>query len=387
MSLTHPAFALAGLSVLAVATGYSVLTLLAVLAWRSRSSRRRSAAARPPVTLLKPLCGTEPDLYANLRSFCVQDYPTYQIVFGVRDEADPAIAFAKRLAVEFPAIPMDIVIDGSQHGSNLKVSNLMNMLPHARHDVLIIADSDAFVGPDYLDAVIAPLLDEKIGLVTCIYQSVPARGIWSRLGAMYVNDWYMPSVLLAWLFGHRSYASGQTMCFRRATLEAMGGLDAIANHLADDYKLGEQARNLGLRIVLSRYIPETVQDEPTARALIDHEVRWMRTVRALSPGNFPFLFVTFTLPVAAAGALLAARDPLLPGVGWILFSTFVAARLGLFCVPRLTDRRIPFGDIWLLPVRDLLLCWVWCRALFTSRVSWRGIEFVVDAQGIIRNHT
>jgi ceramide glucosyltransferase len=385
--LTNSIFALAGLGVLVVATGHSVLTLLAVLVWRLLSTRRRAAAARLPVTLLKPLCGTEPDLYANLRSFCVQDYPAYQIIFGVRDAADPAIGVARRLASEYPAVPIDIVVDAAQHGSNLKVSNLMNMLPHARHDLLIIADSDAFVGPDYLDTVTAPLLDEKIGLVTCIYQSVPAAGIWSRLAAMYVNDWYMPSVLLAWLFGHRSYASGQTMCFRRQMLEAMGGLHAIANHLADDYKLGEAARKLGLRIVLSPYIPETVQDEPTASALIGHEVRWMRTVRALAPANFKFLFVTFTLPVAAAGALLAARDPLLLRTGWILLGTFLAMRLALFCVPRLTDRRISFGDIWLLPVRDLLLCWVWLRALLTSRVSWRGIEFVVDAEGIIHTAT
>jgi ceramide glucosyltransferase len=387
MSLTHRFSALAGLALLMVAAAYSLLTFIAVLIWRLRGSRRRSTVARPPVTLLKPLCGAEPGLYENLRSFCLQDYPTFQIVFGVQDSADPALVVARRLTEEFPSIPLVIVINGSEHGLNKKVSNLTNMLPFALHDLLIIADSDAFVGPDYLSAVTAPLLDEKIGLVTCLYRSVPVGGLWSRLGAMYVNDWYIPSVLLAWVFGHRSYASGQTMCFRRDTLRAMGGLDVIANYLANDYMLGEEARKLGLRIVLSHYIPETLQDGPTGNALIGHEVRWMRTVRALAPGNFPFLFVTFTVPLAASGLLLACRESLLAPAGIGLFCFFVAFRLGLFCVPRLADRRISFGDVWLLPVRDLLLYWVWCRALFTSRVRWRGTELLVDSRGVILSHS
>ena len=387
MSLIHPLAGLTGVTVTAVAAAYSILTLIAVLVWRMRSGSNPPAATRPPVTLLKPLCGVEPGLYENLRSFCEQDYPTFQIVFGVRDAADPAIAIARRLATEFPDLAIDVVIDPTQHGSNRKVSNLMNMLPRAKHGLLIIADSDACVRPDYLNSVTAPLLDPKTGLVTCIYRSVPTDGIWSRLGAMYVNDWYMPSVLLAWLFGHRNYASGQTMCLRRETLEAMGGLRTIANHLADDYQIGERVRELGLRIVLSHYLPETVQHEPAPEALMAHELRWMRTLRVLAPSSFRFLFLSFSMPLAVAGLALTVSEPALAPIGMALFWTTLAARLGLFCVSRLTDSRLSFADLWLVPVRDLLLCWVWWRAFFTSRLVWRGSEFVVDAEGIMRSHS
>lgn len=383
--LTHPLTALAGLTLIGVATAYSILTLLAVLIWRRHGGKHPGGAARPAVTLLKPLCGTEPGLYENLRSFCRQDYPEFQIVFGVRERADPAIAIARQLVAEFPHLPIDIVIDPSQHGSNHKVSNLINMVPYAKGEVLIIADSDASVGPDYLNAVTAPLLDPQTGLVTCIYRSVPTTGIWSRLGAMYINDWYMPSVLLAWLFGHRSYASGQTMALRRDTLEAMGGLRTIANHLADDYQLGEQVRRLGLRIELSSYLPETVQHEPAPQALFDHELRWMSTIRVLAPASFPLLFLSFTLPLAFAGWLLTLSDPTLASAAVALLGITASTRLGLFCIPRLADSRLSFTDLWLIPVRDLLLCWVWWRAFFTSRLVWRGSEFVVDAQGIMRS--
>jgi ceramide glucosyltransferase len=381
---THSLIALIGVLLLGLAAAYDAFIFIAMLVWQLRRTRIRLATSRPPVTLLKPLCGAEPELYENLRSFCLQDYPTYQIVFGAHDAADPAVAIARQLAREFPALSIDVVIDNSLHGSNRKVSNLISMLRCARHDILIIADSDARVGRDYLSAVSSPLLDHAVGMVTCIYRRIPARDLWSRLGAMYINDWYMPSVLLAWLFGHRNYASGQTMGLRRDTLEAVGGLPAVVNLLADDFKLGELVRGLGLQIVLSHYIPETVQEEQMASTLISHEVRWMRTIRALAPAGYRFLFLSFTLPLQAAGFALTIADPglafrLLP----LLWATLIC-RVGVSSVPRLAQRRIPLSDLCLLPLRDLLLCWAWSRALFTSRVSWRGTEFDVGVRGVIR---
>ena len=164
------------------------------------------------MTVLKPLRGFEPGPHKNLRSFCLQDYPEFQILFGVRDLSDPALAVVQRLVLEFPALSIEVVVDPQQHGSNRKVSSLINMLARARHDVLAMADSDAFVRPDYLTNVTAPLLDQKVGLVTCIYRGVPTQRIWSRLGAMYINEWYMPSVLVAWLFGHQGTSSGPDPC-------------------------------------------------------------------------------------------------------------------------------------------------------------------------------
>ena len=369
-----------------VAAAYSALSFCGALVfhlWRAQSTQ---PLRQPPVTLLKPLCGTEPELYLNLRSFCLQNYPSYQIVFGVRDAADPAIAVVRRLMQEFPALSMELTVNDAQHGGNRKISNLINMLPYARHDLLIIADSDTRVRGDYLDAVTRGLLDPHVGMVTCIYRCIPSGGIWSRLGAMYINDWYMPAVLLAWLFGHRGYASGQTIAVRRDTLDAVGGLQVVANQLADDYRLAERVRGTGQRVLLSKYLLETVQSEPTAASLMGHELRWMRTIRVLAPGRFNLLFVSFTLPLLGLGAALAAGEPRLTGLLLALASLTLACRLGLSWLARLGQRRLAVADLWLLPVRDLLLCWTWLRALFTSRVSWRGSEYEVDRQGVLRSN-
>jgi ceramide glucosyltransferase len=383
MSTIAPLLTIVGVALLIPAAGYSVLTVVAVLAFRSRGGANNPRSL-PPVTMLKPLCGAEPGLYEHLRSFCQQDYPEFQIVFGVRDPGDPACAVVKRLAAEFPSLQIELLIDPQLHGSNRKISNLINMLPFARHDLLAMADSDAFVEADYLAAVTAPLADRGVGLVTCIYRGAPTRRIWSRLGAMYINEWYVPSVLLAWLFGHQGYVSGQTVCLRRDTLHAIGGLAPLVNYLADDYRLGELVRALGLRIVLSPYVLKGEHHEPSFDSLARHELRWMRTLRVLRPRSFRLIFFTFSLPLAVIGLLAAAVDSPPPAYLWALFATTVAARLVLHFAPRLGDRRRALADLWLLPLRDALICWVWCRSFFTSRVTWRGSEFDVDADGVMR---
>jgi ceramide glucosyltransferase len=382
MHALHPLTEVLGLASLTVAACYSVLALLGVLAWQLRKPAQ-AGTKFPPITILKPLCGAEPGLYENLRSFCQQTYPDFQIVFGVRDPSDPALLAAERLATEFPSLPMDIVVDAQQHGSNRKVSNLINMLSKARHDVIVMADSDARVEPDYLGAVTAPLLDIDVGLVTCLYQAEPTPTLWSRLGAMYVNEWYIPSVLLAWLFGHQRYVSGQTICIRRDTLEAIGGLQAIANHLADDNELGELVHAQGLQIVLSPYLLKAEHHEPSFDMLMGHELRWMRTLRALRPRAFRWIFLSFSLPLAMAGIALCAPESAAAGA-WGLFQVTVLARLAVHFVYRLQGDRPPLRHFWLLPLRELLMCWVWYRSLFTSRIAWRGTEFDVDARGIMR---
>jgi ceramide glucosyltransferase len=384
MSSIHSLLSAIGLISLVVAAGYALLAVLAVLAWKIRGGTKTNAKL-PPVTVLKPLCGAEPGLYENLRSFCQQDYPEFQIVFGVCDRDDPALRVVARLVAEFPDLPIDVVVDPRQHGGNRKVSSLINMLGRARHDVLAMADSDACVGPDYLATVTAPLLDGKVGLVTCLYHGEPTPRIWSRLGAMYVNEWYMPSVLLARLFGHQGYASGQTLCMRRETLQGIGGLRAIADHLADDYRLGELIRGLGLRIVLSPYVLRAEHHEPTLDLLVQHEVRWMRTLRILRPRSFSLIFFGFSLPLAVLGLLLCAIDASPSRLAWALFEITLVARIALHFTHRLRGERPLLADFWLLPARDLLLCWVWWRTFFTSRITWRGSEFDVDAHGIMRS--
>ncbi|MGA2861228.1 MAG: bacteriohopanetetrol glucosamine biosynthesis glycosyltransferase HpnI [Steroidobacteraceae bacterium] len=383
MPLINPLIAIIGFASLGLAASYAVLALVAVVVWQIRRAPTNSRQL-PPVTVLKPLCGAEPGLYENLRSFCKQDYPEFQIVFGVRDLADPALSVVERLLVEFPSLPIDVVVNPQQHGSNCKISNLINMIARARHDVLAMADSDACVGPDYLSTVTAPLLDHNVGLVTCLYRGVPTQHICSRLGAMYINEWYMPSVLVAWLFGYQGYASGQTLCLRRDTLQSIGGLQTMANHLAEDHRLGEMVRGSGLRIVLSPYVLKAEHHEPNLDSLTRHEVRWMRTIRVLRPRSFRMIFLSFSLPLAILGIMLAGVEPSLSTTAWALFGTTVIARLLVHFVHRLRGDRPLLSDLWLLPARDLLIWWVWCRSFFSSRVTWRGSEFEVDANGIMR---
>ena len=375
-----------GFACLAMAAVYAVLTLIALLVWRATAAAP-SAPGLPPVTVLKPLCGAEPGLYPHLRSFCQQDYPQFQIVFGVRDPADPALAVVRRLVAEFPGQAVDVVIDPQQHGSNAKVSNLINMLAHARHDVLVMADSDTCVAPDYLTEVTAPLQDRTVGLVTCLYRGVPTRQIWSRLGAMYINDWYAPSVLLAWLFGYQGYVSGQTICLRRDTLQAIGGMQQIASHLADDHRLGELVRAAGLRTVLSHYWLTAEHDEPSLSALIGHELRWMRTIRVLRPISFCWMFLSFSLPLAALGLALSAVDETFSPAAWALFLTTLVTRLALHMVHRRQDDRPLLSDCWLLPLRDLLIVWVWCGGFHSSQVTWRGSQFAVDNDGVMHRRS
>jgi len=272
------------------------------------------------------------------------------------------------------------------HGSNLKVSNLINMLPHARHDVLVMADSDVFVEPGYLRAVAPPLRDPRVGLVTCIYRGMPTPGIWSRIGAMYVNDWYVPSILLAWLFGHQGYVSGQTVCIRRDTLLALGGLATLTDHLADDNRLGTLVRRLGLRIELSRFVVTGEHHEPSLNAVNCHEIRWMSTLRVLRPHSFRWLFLTFSLPLAFAGMCIiiaACPTPAQMSVTRDLFAVTLMLRLMMHVAQRLPWNRKVLGDLWLLPARDLLLCWVWLRCFFTSTVTWRGRDFNIDSDGFM----
>jgi ceramide glucosyltransferase len=382
MSTVHATIAILGWTVIAAAAVQAILSVVAVLAWaRARAEGVHSAPA--PVTVLQPLCGAEPGLYENLRSLCRQDHPQFQIVYGVRDAADPALGIVERLAAEFPALAIDVVVDPSLHGANMKISNLINMLARARYDLLVMVDSDVSVDSGYLAHVTAPLQRADVGLVTCLYRGVPTTRVWSRLGAMYINEWYMPSVMLAHLFGFRGYASGQTLCLRREMLEAIGGLDALVNHVADDYRLGQLVRASGRRILLYPYPVRAEHDEPDAGSLIRHELRWMRTIRVLQPAGFSMLFVTFTLPLAVLGLLIASAGAPVPAIVWVLFWITAAARLFMHAWHRLGSIRRLLADFWLVPVRDLLLCFVWCGCFFAPRLSWRGSQFSVDADGIM----
>jgi ceramide glucosyltransferase len=368
-----------GLVLTALTVLYTLAALIGAVARPRRTAPWPGAVALPAVTILKPLCGAEPRLYDCLRSFCNQAWPHLQIVFGVRDPADPAVAVVRRLQHEFPSLDLALVLDGTHHGSNAKVSNLINIMAVAKHDYLIIVDSDILVEPGYVQQVVAPLLDQTVGIVTCPYVGRPLPDLWSQLGAQFINGWFVPSVFVAALFGSRAFAFGATIALRRQVLDDIGGLPAIADQLADDYRLGELTRKRGLRTVLSQVVVETVVEERSLQDLLGHELRWLRTIKAVRPVGYSLAFVTFSLPVALIGAALAA------GAGLALVALGVTALLRLLMHLYWS----PAGDhsvwtrLWAVPLHDCSLFAVWCWGFLGQRVNWGQTSFHLAQDGSV----
>jgi ceramide glucosyltransferase len=371
--MTYSWINILGLLLCAAAVGYSVIAFVAV---RSRIRPvSRLPLDLPAVTLLKPLCGAEPETYECLRSFCLQDYPHYQVIFGVSDADDPVIEIVRRLQREFPDRGLQLTVERALHGTSRKVSNLINMMPLVRHEYLVLSDSDVRVPADYLVNVVAPLLDPSVGIVTCAYRGLPRLGVWSLLGAMYINEWFVPSVRVAAMAGSRAFAFGATIALRRGVLAAIGGFLPIVNQLADDYRLGEMTRGVGLRTVLSHVYVDTYVNRRTLHDLIRHELRWLRTIRAVRPMGYRLSFVTFSLPVAIAGAWLAAGSPLcLAAIG-----VTALCRVVIHLTTRTERGRAP--RVALLAVRDMLTLTLWGWSFVSRRVQWRGDSFWITPDG------
>lgn len=358
-----------GTGLVAASAGYAVAALGAALKnMRAPAPPLGAGDCARPISVLKPLHGAEPRLYENLRSFCQQTHPNYQLIFGVREPQDPAIAVVHRLRAEFPQLAIDLVVDPRVHGANLKVSNLLNMLPLARHDWLVLADSDISVPADYLSRVTAPLADSGVGIVTCLYYGVPQDGFWSRLGCLFIDDWFAPSVRLSHASGSTRFAFGSTIALRREALQTIGGFEALRDTLADDFWLGELTRQAGLRTVLSDLVVGTEVSETRLTELWAHELRWLRTIRAIAPGGFAMSFVCFTWPVSLLGLTLAPSTLSV----WLAMAAG-SARVARFFLGREARRlSMPWYEVLLTPFRDLLLLLEWAVALTSWRVKWRG---------------
>lgn len=368
---------LVGDAVGALTAAYAAAALAAAVHWLRR---RRSAVGgrHVPVTILKPLCGAEAGLYESLRSCCEQDYPEFQIVFGVRRSSDPAVQIVRRLKAEYPHLDLTLVVDDRLIGSNYKVSNLDNMLPAARYDLLVIADSDIRVGRDYLATVTAPLNRPGVGLATCIYQACAEKGIHARLTAMFVNGWFTPSVLLSRLFGWQAFGFGATLVMRRSVLDDIGGFGAVANHVADDYMLGELVRRRGYRTVLADYMVETSVPNHSLGDLLRHELRQARALRVLQPLGYGFTFISFGIPLC--GAMLALTGP--QAFMLAMLAVTVAAKWGAQIAIN-PDREQALSDGWLVPIRDVvsLGVWLWCHA--GRRICWRSHYFTIRRDGTL----
>ncbi|MBC8724239.1 glycosyltransferase [Paraburkholderia sp. 31.1] len=334
--------------------------------------------AQVGVSVLKPLCGAEPRLYENLRTFCEQRHQQFQLVLGVSSPHDPAIAVVRRLQAAYPKRDIELAIDTRIHGSNLKVSNLINMVARARHDMIVIADSDIAVDPDYLDSVAAPLADPNVGVVTCLYVARGVGGFWPRVGALFINEWFAPSVRVAHAIGSRRFGFGATLALRRATLERIGGFEALKNCLADDYWLAEHVRALGLQTVLSRVMVATDVIEPTFAALWQRETRWLRTIRSVNPPGFVSLLITFPTPwlLTSAGQTVSlATCAHAPFAAVVASASATAVCVGARLLLHLrAARRVRtfWRDLPLVPLRDTLLALQWLVSAFGSHVVWRG---------------
>ena len=373
-----------GWIVFAASLGYLTVAAYCVLSFGRRLSRPAvPPKKRPGVTLYKPLCGAEYGMKENLLSFCRQDYPDYQVVFGVSDAEDPAISVVRSVISACPDVDAELVLDDRSNGNNPKVSNLINMDVVARHDVLIISDSDMRVEADYIERVVAAFDSDRVGLVTCLYKGTPAPGLASHLGAMFINQWFTPSALIPALFGKMKHCFGATMAIRRDVLNEIGRLDAIAANLADDYTLGRLVREAGYEIRLADVVVENMVEEAGLKALVLHELRWARTIRAVEPIGFLSTFLTDTVPLG----LVLGGATLLAGHGW----AWAAAPLALALSFRLllhfvtktifpSERPVPFR---LIPLRDVLSFLVRLLCYTGGTVNWRNSVLSVGKGGEI----
>src|SRR5580700_8311609 len=344
---------------------------------------QRSAAALPPVSILKPLKGMDPEIYESFRSHCIQDYPEYEIIFGVSDPHDPAIESVKKLQREFPDRRIQLLVCPKILGANVKVSNLAQMLAEARNDWLIVNDSDIRVESDYLRRVTAPLVDARIGMVTCLYRGVAGATLGSHLEGLGISTDFCPSVLAAWqLEGGIRFGLGSTLAFRRAELEKIGGFALFVDYLADDYELGKRIAGLGLTLKLSDLVVETYLPCYRLREFFAHQLRWARGVRDARAGGYMGLIFTFGIMWSLLA--LAASRAALWACGALAITLVLRLAVALF-VGRgvLRDHQI-LKYAWLVPLRDLTAAAVWVVSLRGHTVTWRGERFRLEAGKLTR---
>jgi ceramide glucosyltransferase len=333
-------------------------------------------AAFPPVSILKPLKGEDPEIYESFRSHCRQEYPEYEIVFGVSDANDPAVQAVERLRQEFPDRSIQLIVCTEVLGTNTKVSNLAQMVRSARYDHFIVSDSDIRVPPDYLRRVVAPLAEPGVGLVTCLYRGIAGPTVSSKLEALGISTDFCAGVLVARsIEGGLRFALGSTMAFRRQDLEAIGGFESFVDYLADDYELGKRIAGLGRKVRVSDVVVETFLSSYTVREFFDHQLRWARGVRGARPGGYAGLLFTFgwlwaLLALFASGGAMWA---------WSVFAAAVVLRFlvaWIVGVDALADRQVPRFSL-LIPLRDLVGVLVWVLSFASNTVTWRGDRFQV----------
>lgn len=369
--------AAAALALTAGALAYCLLVLLAVRSYL----RQPRPAGKPsaPISVLRPLAGADEGLEENLRSYFRQDYPEFEILGAVRSADDPARAVFEHIAAAFPQTPARLIVTGEPPYPNAKVFSLARMLAAARHDLIVMADSDTRVEPDFLRRVAAEFEDPRLGLSTCPYRAVPGAGFWSRLEALGMNTDFLAGLLAARLVEGVRFAVGPTIVARRQALEAIGGIETLRDYLAEDFVMGRRVAEAGWRVILSRNLIEHHIGSHRWRENFRHRLRWMRSTRRSRPWGYLGQVFTYPLPLALIGLMLA------PWAWPLALAAVVARAVAAWSVARLILRDPLFRRFWyLLPLEDLLSFAFWLAGFFGRTITWRGREYVLERDGRFR---
>jgi ceramide glucosyltransferase len=367
-------------SIVAAGLALCGMGFYALCVWSARRFRVSRSAIKssftPPVSILKPLRGVDPQMYESFRSHCMQDYPQYELIFGVSEPEDPAVEAVHRLMREFPECPIQLVVCPQVLGNNRKTSNLVQMLGQARYDHLLINDSDIFVTPDYLRRVMAPFAQANVGMVTCPYRGIAADTLGSKLESIGISTEFIAGVLVArQVEDGIHFALGSTLAITREALEKIGGLTPLVNYLADDFELGSRVSRAGMHVVLADVVVETHLPAYSFRDFFEHQLRWARSTRDSRPAGYIGLVLTFGLP----WAMLATALSPLTWWTWALLALALALRVAVALEVGLGvvhDRSI-WKSLWLLPLRDVVAFAVWFWSFADNTVRWRGDLFVL----------
>jgi ceramide glucosyltransferase len=349
-----------------------------IVAWRffRRERARRLPNFMPSVSLLKPVRGVDFASYENFASFCTQDYPDYEILFAVNDEADPAAPLVRRLIADFPEQKIRLLVGAEHLGANRKVNKLARLAREAKHEILVLTDGDVRVGPQYLREMVAPFADKKIGAVTSFYRGVAEQNLAAELEAVGAATDFFPGVLMAdWMEGV-TFALGASIATTKSWVQKIGGFGAIADLHSDDYELGNRIAKAGGKILLSREPVWTMYPGQTLQSFWDHQLRWARTVRCCRPVSYLGLIFTLGLPWSVVATLLARNWQ----TGGALLLAYFVLRLtqawlvGVWGVGDQVVRR----RIWLVPVYDAIHFFVWLASFASNRIVWGGEQFVMQ---------
>jgi ceramide glucosyltransferase len=360
---------------------YFLAIIAAVLFFRGDRKSSAGADFTPPISILKPIRGLDRDTYENFASFCRQDYPDFEILFNVSDSSDPAIPEIERLIRDFPARSIRLLIGSDSVGVSDKVNKLCRMARAARHEILLISDSDVRVGAGFLRAVAAPFRDLTTGGVTCLYRGIADGCFAATLEALGNTGDFAPGVLVARLFGDIDFMLGAVMTTTKAQLAAIGGFEAFADYFSDDYELGNRIAATGKRVVLSGFPVSIVYPRENLKDAFRHQLRWNLSIRYSRPWGHFGLLLSHGLPWAILGAALAPSAA--------IAGTYLGAYLVLRCAMALTVGVLGMNDEtmrrwWrLLPLRDLFAFAVWIASFFPQRIHWRDREFYIRERRLV----